>query len=152
MQVTEVPNTGAPARLRFEGRGYALDPDESQAWRGVEVVRAEPLTIREAYEIASDELSRTYASAPPGASRERRSSLVRAADLTDAEVGLASVGWKLVKDSCPTCERSWTDAHHVSRDLPPSYCPVGHGRMHRTVQALVPAGPEIPAVRRPLTP
>lgn len=30
-----------PARVRFEGRSYALDLDERQAFRGVEVVRAE---------------------------------------------------------------------------------------------------------------
>jgi hypothetical protein len=32
-----------PARLRFDGRSYALDPDERQAFRGVEVVPAEQL-------------------------------------------------------------------------------------------------------------
>lgn len=30
--------TGPPARLKFEGRSYMLDPDERQAFRGVEVV------------------------------------------------------------------------------------------------------------------
>jgi hypothetical protein len=32
---------GPPARLKFEGRSYMLDADKRQAFRGVEVVRAD---------------------------------------------------------------------------------------------------------------
>ena len=68
------------------------------------------------------------------------------ASLENANITIGGADWKIVTDRCDACGRGFTDAHHAGYDPgPPRECRDGHGVMRRTQQALVPAGPEVPA-------
>lgn len=70
----EAPNL-PPARLRFNGRGYAYDPDERRAWRGEPVV-----SERVAQDIIAER-------------EQLRAALRRAHDMLDAEHGHSAETW-----------------------------------------------------------